>query len=160
MGIDKRLRPAKVIGIILFILSIVSFGGNIMGGLFSLIIPYTQVFEHGPVFSENIDWIFRHYTLCAFSFSIIWIPLFFGARALYKFKEWGRVVCIIMLFVLMCVMVCMAYLFAGIQHFPPPFVIMFPMIFIVYVIVLIVPVYFLIRRSTKEGIKDYQQSNR
>jgi hypothetical protein len=153
--LDKRLRPAKVIGIILFILSIVGFAGNVVGGLMSLM--FNNVFEHGPVFSDAMDWIFRHYSVLAFSFSIFWIPLFFSARALYRFKEWGRIVSILMLFLLMIFVAGMAYAFSNISFAPIIMRIFWIFAFSIYVAVLGVAVYFLARQSTREGIRDFKQ---
>jgi hypothetical protein len=157
--LDKRLRPAKIIGIILFILSIVGFAGNVAGGLMSIVLMplFNQAFEQGPVFSDTIDWIFKHYTVCALSFSVIWIPLFFSARALYRFKEWGRIVSIIMLFLLMIVIAIIAYTFTTISIVPMIMRVFWVFAFAIYVAVLVVAVYFLARQNTRDGIRDFNK---
>lgn len=155
--LDKRLRPAKIIGIILFVLSIVGFSSNLGGGLMSIVLMpfFRQTFEHGLVFSDQIDWVFRHYTILALSFSLLWIPLFFSARALYRFKEWGRVVSIIMLFLMMVLVAIMAYLFTTISLAPVIMRVFWVGAFFVYIAVLVVAVFFLSRLSVKEGISEY-----
>jgi len=157
--LDKRLRPAKVIGIILFVLSIVSFASNIGGGLFTMVLwpDLKHVFEQNTVFSGPMDWVFNHFTVLAFSFSLFWIPLFFSSRALYRFKEWGRIMCIVMLILLIFIIGGYAYAFFSVRFAPLPFRLISVMIFIVYAAALCVPIYFLLRRSTREGIRDYNQ---
>ncbi len=160
--LDKRLRPAKVIGIILFILSIVGFASNIGGGLMSLLLTSLTDADfgsapHGEFASNSMDWMFSNFTVLAFSFSLFWIPLFFSARALYRFKEWGRIMSILMLFLLMIVVAAMAYAFSYISFAPIPMRILFVLVFSVYIAVLAVAVYFLTRKSTREGMREQKQ---
>lgn len=155
--LDKRLYAAKILGIILFVMSILLFCINISAGLMSLFfMPQFNDMEAGrPLFSVYINWMFSHYTVLAFSGSVICIPLFFAARALYKFKEWGRVGCIIMLFLMMFILVLMACFSYTTYEVPFFFTLGTTISNIFYIAVLIVGVYFLMRRSTREGIRDY-----
>lgn len=158
--LDKRLYAAKIIGIILFIASILIFSANIIAGLMSLFIfpQFSDMESSRPFFSIYVNWMFKHYTVLAFSNSVIAIPLFFSARALYKFKEWGRVVCIIMLFLMMILLIIMAIFSFSIYEVPFIFRLGMAVSYILCDAVLIFGVYFLMRRNTREGISDYNKT--
>ena len=157
--IDKRLVPAKVIGIILFVFSIVSFSSGIFGGLMNILItPDTNIFyDQKTFFSDPMHWVFRHFTLILISISFYCIPLFFSARALYRFKEWGRIVCIIMIFIIIFFITLYGYAFYSADFAPLPFRMFSLIITLFYILVLCVPIYFLMRRKTKEGIANYNK---
>lgn len=155
--LDKRLRPAKTIGIILFVISIVYFATGIMGGLMTLLMfPDTDMlFGSTSFFSNPMDWMFKHFSTLFFSFAVFCIPLFFASKALFRFKEWGRIVCIMLLFFVILFVLATGYVFVMVRYAPLPFRLIGVMSFLFCIGALCVPIYFLMRRSTKEGIRDY-----
>ncbi len=158
--LDKRLIAAKVIGIILFAVAIIGFSSNIIAGIMSVFLfPNLDHFNtNGQYLFKFIYWIFSHYTLMAFSFSLVWIPLFVGARAVHKFKEWGRVLTIIMLFLMMIPIIGIIILFFQISEIPKAFSVLMAISYSFYIATNAVGAYFLMRRSTREGIRDYKRS--
>ena len=158
--LDKRLYAAKIIGIILFITSILTFCANVIAGLMSLFIfpQFNDMQSGSPLFSIYLNWMFRHYTVLVFSNSLICIPLFFSARALFKFKEWGRVACIIMMFVIMILLIIMAIFSFTIYEVPFIFRLGMAVSYIFCDVVFIFGLYFLMRRSIREGISDYNKA--
>jgi len=160
--LDKRLRPAKVIGIILFVISIVYFASGMMAGLMTLLMfPNTTIaFGRSPFFSNPMDWMFKNITTVFFSLSIFCVPLFFASRALFRFKEWGRKVCIALLFVAILFVIGYGYVFASVSFAPLLFRLIVLMFIMVYVGAVGVPIYFLMRRSTKEGIRDHNEQQK
>lgn len=157
---DKRLYAAKIIGIILFIASIFIFSANTIAGLMSLYIfpQFNDMESSATFFSIYLNWMFKHYTVLAFSISVIAIPLFFSARALFKFKEWGRVACIIMIFLIMILLIIMTIFSFTVSEVPFVFRLKMAVSYILCDAVLIFGVYFLMRRNTREGISDYNKA--
>jgi hypothetical protein len=158
--LDKRLYAAKIVGILLLVISIIGFFSNIFAALMSMFMfpeidHINQVNENRHLFPEFIGWIFSHYTVLALSFSVVWIPMFLGARALNKFKEWGRVVSLVMLFFLMLMLVIMTIFMSLVSEVPLLFRLWLIFVYIIYIAHPAVGAYFLMRRSTREGIREY-----
>jgi MFS family permease len=161
--LDKRLYAAKIIGIILLVTSIIGFSSNIIAALMSMFMfPEMDQISHihhanknFPIIPEFIGWIFSHYTVLSLSFSIIWIPMFFGARALNKFKEWGRKVCVIYLILMAIFMQSMGFLFFSVNEIPAFMTFFMVIVYGLYAATFLVGAYFLMRRSTREGIRDH-----
>ena len=157
--LDKRLRPAKIIGIILFVISIAYFSMGIMGGLLTVFTYTDQDLGFGSTsfFSNPSYWIYKHFASLDFAISIFCIPLFFASRALFKYKEWGRIVCITLLFFVILFVLATGYVFVMVRYAPLPFRLIGVMSILFCIGALCVPIYFLMRSSTKEGIRDYNK---
>jgi hypothetical protein len=155
--LDKRLYAAKVIGIILFAMSILLFCTYIIAGLMSIFIVshFNEMEANRPLLSESFNWLFRHYPVLSFSISLIWVPFFFSSLALYKFKEWGRVVSVIMLFFMILILVIVSCLMLTVKDGPFIFMVLIVISYTFYIAALAVGAYFLMRRSTREGIRDH-----
>jgi hypothetical protein len=156
--LDKRLRPARIIGYILLFLSIFGFAGNIMGGIMSIIgslLGKDQQYE--TAFGGPIGLIFSHYWQCAFAFSAIWIPLFIGARGLIRFRKWAIPLTATILGFLILAVIAMGVVFLKIPWTPIFFKPAMVLVFLIYASVLIVAIYFIVRKKSRDGFDDHER---
>ncbi len=156
---DKRLLPAKIIGIIYFSLSIYGFSTCLTGSFFMFI---TRLFNNNNgEFNQLpglISWIFTHYSEIFLFIALFWAIVFIGARNLLRFKEWARKYMISVLVIMI------------ISAFTPIIILLFfsgvPLIIFLFLLIIslnfavphCIAFFFLNKENTEEAFADYNNN--